>query len=89
MTRSLPRIALAALLLSALPAAQQPADQQTTGQQPTGKQETQPEQPRFRGGANLVRVDAYVTIDGAAPTDLAVQDFEVLEDNVPQKIESW
>jgi VWFA-related protein len=45
--------------------------------------------PRFRGGANLVRLDAYVTIDGVAATDLAAADFEVLEDNVPQRIESF
>jgi VWFA-related protein len=46
-------------------------------------------QPRFRGGANLVRLDAYVTIDGVAATDLAIADFEVLEDNVPQRVESF
>jgi VWFA-related protein len=47
------------------------------------------EQPRFRAGANLVRVDAYVMADGAAVTDLTIQDFEVLEDNVPQRVESF
>jgi VWFA-related protein len=47
------------------------------------------EQPRFRAGANLVRVDAYVTADGAHVTDLTVDDFEVLEDGVPQKVESF
>jgi VWFA-related protein len=47
------------------------------------------EQPRFRGGANLVRVDAYVSADGVAITDLTAQDFEVLEDNVPQRVESF
>ena len=47
------------------------------------------EQPRFRGGANLVRLDAYVNIGGEPATDLTVQDFEVLEDNVPQKVESF
>jgi VWFA-related protein len=46
-------------------------------------------QPRFRGGANLVRVDAYVTADGVPVTDLTAQDFEVLEDNVPQRVESF
>ena len=48
-----------------------------------------PEQPRFRGGANLVRVDTYVAKDGAAITDLAASDFEVLEDGVPQRIENF
>ena len=47
------------------------------------------EQPRFRGGANLVRLDAYVTVGGEPVTDLTAQDFEVLEDNVPQKVESF
>lgn len=47
------------------------------------------EQPRFRGGANLVRLDAYVAIDGKPATDLTAQDFEVLEDNVPQRVESF
>jgi VWFA-related protein len=61
-------------------AAQQPA--QPTTDAPSS-------QPRFRGGANLVRVDAYVTADGLPVKDLTVKDFEVLEDNVPQSIESF
>ena len=55
--------------------------------QPQGDPQTA--QPRFRGGANLVRVDAYVTVDGAAVGDLSLQDFEVLEDNVPQRVETF
>ena len=47
------------------------------------------EQPRFRGGANLVRLDAYVSIGGEPAMDLTAQDFEVLEDNVPQRVESF
>jgi VWFA-related protein len=47
------------------------------------------EQPRFRAGANLVRVDAYVTADGKHVTDLTMDDFEVLEDGVPQHVESF
>jgi hypothetical protein len=71
-------VALLAVLLGAplLLAQQEPAQPAT-------------EQPRFRAGANLVRVDAYVTADGAAVTDLTMQDFEVLEDNVPQRLESF
>jgi VWFA-related protein len=61
--------------LAATASAQQPA--------------AQPETPRFRGGANLVRVDAYVTAGGVPVTDLTVDDFEVLEDNVPQRVESF
>jgi VWFA-related protein len=50
----------------------------------------QPRQPpRFRGGTNFVRVDTYASKDGAPVQDLTAQDFEVLEDNVPQKIETF
>ena len=39
----------------------------------------QPEQlPRFRAGANLVRVDAYVSKDNVALTDLKAEDFDGL-----------
>src|SRR5262245_25367129 len=47
------------------------------------------EQPRFRGGTNLVRVDAYISKDGAALTDLTADDVEVFEDDKPQKIENF
>ncbi|MGQ0732524.1 MAG: VWA domain-containing protein [Acidobacteriota bacterium] len=60
------------------------------GQQPTAPPEaSQDQRPRFRGGANLVRVDAYVTESGEAVTDLELTDFEVLEDNIPQRLESF
>jgi VWFA-related protein len=49
----------------------------------------QPEQPRFRGTANLVRVDAYVTANGKPITGLTADDFEVFEDDKPQKIEAF
>ena len=45
--------------------------------------------PRFRAGANLVRADVYVSKDGAALTDLKAEDFEVYEDDKPQKVESF
>jgi len=45
--------------------------------------------PRFRAGANLVRVDAYVSANGQAVTSLTADDFEVLEDDTPQKIENF
>ncbi len=53
-------------------------------------QGTQPEEqlPRFRAGANLVRVDAYVSVDGVAVTDLKSEDIEVYEDDQLQRIES-
>ena len=45
--------------------------------------------PRFRAGANLVRVDAYVSKDGVALTDLTQDDFLVFEDDKVQPIESF
>lgn len=47
------------------------------------------ETPRFRAGANLVRVDAYVSQDDAAITDLKAEDFTVYEDDKPQRIENF
>jgi VWFA-related protein len=48
----------------------------------------QPQQP-IRVGTNFVRVDAYPTKDGRIVEGLQAADFEVLEDGVPQKIESF
>src|ERR1051325_7290907 len=48
-----------------------------------------PQLPRFRAGANLVRADVYVSKDGVALTDLKADDFLVYEDDKPQQIESF
>jgi VWFA-related protein len=48
-----------------------------------------PQRPTFRLDANFVRVDIYPTADGRPVTDLAAADFEVLEDGVPQQIETF
>ena len=48
-----------------------------------------PQQPTFRTGVNLVRVDAYPSRDGKIVEGLTAADFEVLEDGVLQKIESF
>lgn len=45
--------------------------------------------PRFRIGTNLVNVDVFATRDGVPVQDLTAADFEVYEDNVPQKIDSF
>lgn len=45
--------------------------------------------PRFRAGTNLVTVDAYVSKDGTAVTDLRADEIEILEDGRPQKIEAF
>jgi VWFA-related protein len=70
-------------------AGQQSPPQEPQPQQQPPQQQPPAEQPRFRGGANLVRVDAYVTADGVPVKDLSAADFEVLEDGVPQRIESF
>jgi VWFA-related protein len=62
--------------------------QATPTQQAAAVQEEQP-LPRFRAGANLVRLDAYVSAQGAAITDLTVDDFEVFEDDTIQKVENF
>ena len=48
-----------------------------------------PPAPTFRAEANYVRVDVYPTMDGAPVTDLRVEDFEVSEDRVLQKVEQF
>jgi VWFA-related protein len=49
-----------------------------------------PQQPVFRGGVNLVRVDVIVTGRNGEPvTDLTQDDFEVFEDGRPQTIEQF
>jgi VWFA-related protein len=71
-----------------------PADQQRPEtQQPPKSQpppETQaPQRPVFRAGANAVRVDVFATRNGVPVEDLTADDFEVLEDNTPQKVEAF
>ena len=65
--------------------AQQGAAPQASGQQPADQT-----QLTFRAGINFVTVDAYVSDSKGQPaTDLKQSDFEVLEDNKPQKIEAF
>ena len=45
--------------------------------------------PRFRAETSLVRVDAYATKGGLPVQDLTAEDFELLEDNTPQTIDSF
>jgi VWFA-related protein len=52
-------------------------------------QDKQPELPRFRAGTNLVRVDAYVSADGKAITDLKAEDFQIFEDDKLQTVENF
>ena len=48
-----------------------------------------PDTPRFRAEANFVRVDVYATRNGVAVRDLQAEDFAVVEDGVPQRIETF
>ena len=65
--------------------AQQAANQQGSAQPPADQT-----QLTFRAGINFVTVDAYVSDSKGLPaTDLKQSDFEVLEDNKPQKIEAF
>jgi VWFA-related protein len=51
--------------------------------------EPPPQQPIFRAGTDLVRVDVTVTQRGdEAVSDLKMEDFEVTEDDVPQVVET-
>jgi VWFA-related protein len=45
--------------------------------------------PRFRGGTNMVRVDAFATKDGVPVQDLKADDFEIFEDGARQKIDNF
>jgi VWFA-related protein len=45
--------------------------------------------PPFRAGTNFVHVDVYPTINGAIVSGLSAADFEVFEDGVPQKIQTF
>jgi VWFA-related protein len=88
----------AALLAQALLSAQSqppaapanpPAGQPGQGQASKGQPPGQQQPPTFRTGANLVRVDVYPTADGKPVLDLSQADFEVQEDGVPQKVETF
>ena len=48
-----------------------------------------PPQPTFRTEANYVRVDVYPTKGGTPVADLRPEEFEVLENGAPQKIEQF
>jgi VWFA-related protein len=69
------------------PAQPNPAPQTQAPQQPAP---ADPNQPVFRTGINFVRVDAIVTDRQGNPVaDLKQTDFEVLEDNKPQTVETF
>jgi VWFA-related protein len=47
-----------------------------------------PQRPVFRAGTHVVSVDAYPVRDGRILEGLTVEDFEILEDGVPQIVET-
>jgi VWFA-related protein len=80
---------------------QTPPSRPASGQTPPAGQPASPNQapnpnqpasttPQFRTGINFVRVDVLVSDKKGAPVvDLTQEDFEVFEDNKPQKVESF
>jgi len=52
-------------------------------------QSQDPKQPPIRTQANYVRVDVYPMSSGRPVQDLSAEDFEVLEDGVPQAIQNF
>src|SRR5688500_4581169 len=89
---------LAAVLLIALlgstPTARQAQDPAAPPPAPAGATPAQEaeraQQPPIRTGINFVRVDAIVTDGKGNPVlDLKPEEFQVSEDNKPQKIETF
>ena len=54
-----------------------------------GQAPDQPRPPTFRTEANYVRVDVFPTANGVPVADLGQDEFQILEDGVPQKIEQF
>jgi hypothetical protein len=54
-----------------------------------GQGSDQPPRPTFRTEANYVRVDVFPTRDDQPVPDLRQDEFEVLDEGVPQKIEQF
>ncbi|MCA1651246.1 MAG: VWA domain-containing protein, partial [Acidobacteria bacterium] len=80
-----PRQVVRALAMGALACASAVGLAQTgTG---TAAQPQRP--PGFRTEVNFVRVDVYPTADGVPVQDLRAEDFELLEDGVPQAIKTF
>jgi len=63
----------------ALAGSQPPAGQAASGQQ----------RPTFRTAANFVQVDVYPSANGRPVADLSKEEFEVLEDGLPQAVATF
>ena len=75
-----------AALRSAAPVPTTPAAVQSP---PASSTPQEPSPPVFRGGVNFVNVDAYPRRDGHVVEGLRAEDFQVLEDGKPQKVETF
>jgi len=81
MFRPLDQLALTAVAVTLAAALVLSADPQQT--------KPEPQRPVFRAGAYFVTVDVSPTRNGAVIDDLVADDFEVLENGKPQKVESF
>src|SRR6187549_2118637 len=92
-TRILAAVVLTLMLAAAAMVAlhgQQAGSQQTATAQTGAQQAADQTNLTFRSGINFVTVDAYVSDSKGQPvTDLKQSDFEIFEDNKPQKIEQF
>ncbi|HEY3093504.1 MAG TPA: VWA domain-containing protein [Vicinamibacterales bacterium] len=85
-------VALVLAFMGSLAVRAQQAGSQQAGSQPAAGQQQPADQTEltFRAGINFVTVDAYVSDSKGQPaTDLKQSDFDVFEDNKPQKIEQF
>jgi VWFA-related protein len=89
MVRTMAVFGLAAAVASGVRGHAQTPQPPASGQAQTPPP-TDPQQPVFRTGINFVRVDVIVTDKNGNPVDdLKPGDFEVVEQNKPQKIETF
>ena len=88
MSRSAVRAVLALLAATGLVAVIATDDALTQSRPPTTSPATQ-QRRVFRGGVNLVTVDAYPRRNGRIVEGLTPEDFEVFEDGTPQAIDQF
>ena len=90
MSRLLSRLLIVLLAVSVTVTAQQPAaPTPPPPQEPSPAGQQPPDQPIFRAGAELVRVDVSVTGRNDQPVaDLQAADFVVTEDDIPQTVQT-
>ena len=86
LARTVTTLACIAVALTASPRAQNQNTSPSRAQQPPAHLQT----PTFRSGVQYVEVDVTVLDEKGRPVrDLTRDDFELLEDNVPQTIDSF